>query len=55
MLIVLAYCVNNLDPLIAENKVETVPADIDANSNVTQEETETTEIDVSSIDLDGDD
>ena len=42
MLIVLAYCVNNLDPLIAENKVETVPADIDANSNdVKEEETET--------------
>ena len=34
--------VNNLDPLIAENKVETVPADIDANSNdVKEEETET--------------
>ena len=45
ILIVLSYCVNNLDPLFAEKK-ETVPPETDANSNdVTEEDSETAEID----------
>ena len=56
LLVVLAYCVNNLDPLIAEKKTESVDEDTDANSNVvTEEETEISEIDASVINLNDDD
>ena len=50
LLIVLAYCVNNMDPLIAEKKKET-----DANSNIEEETEEESEIDASVINLNSDD